>query len=297
MLNALCRAARTRLARASSALVGIGIAASLLGGCVGQAEYDRLYETYNSVNAKNAELSRQVAELQSANDLMRKNVGAGEGTMSSIMKENETLRRQRDQAIADLKEFEKRVAGLSFGPVNPETDQALKVLAGQYPDLIQYDAARGTLRFASDLTFDSGSAHVKENARAALTALGNILNSPAASAYEVVIEGHTDSQRISSNTAAKHPTNRHLSTHRAISVIDELRGLSVPPERMLAAGWGEFRPLIPNTPSGNTPQNRRVEIFLARGRGTGTAEAPSTATTSVDPDQDAPPERPVDMMK
>jgi chemotaxis protein MotB len=239
-----------------------------------------------------------VAELQSANDLMRKNVGAGEGTMSDLLKQNEALRRQRDQALADLRDFDSKMANMQFGPVNEETNQALTALAAQYPDLIQYNAARGMLRFASDLTFDSGSATVKSNAVAALSALSNILTSPAAAGYDVVVEGHTDSQKISSGTARQHATNRHLSTHRAISVIDELRNLSVQPERMMAAGWGEFRPLVPNTPSGNTPQNRRVEIFLARGHSTGTGDvAPATRSTSVDPDQGAPPERQIDVTK
>ncbi len=49
--------------------LGLGLA-SLLGGCVGQGEYDRLYETNNSLTARNAELSRQLAEQQQQTDLM-----------------------------------------------------------------------------------------------------------------------------------------------------------------------------------------------------------------------------------
>src|SRR5262249_4657089 len=129
-------------------------------------------------------------------------------------------------------------------------------------------------------------------AQAALDALSKILTSGAASAYQVVIEGHTDSQKIANPTTLKnHPTNRHLSAHRAISVIDELGKMGVPSDRMLAAGWGEFHPAVQNNANGNTPANRRVEIFLAKATSTGNnpaepiAEKPTnkpTKSTKVD---------------
>jgi chemotaxis protein MotB len=274
-------------------VAGLGLClAGLLGGCVGQGEYDRLYETNNSLTARNAELTRQLAEAQQQNDLMKKSMGSGETAVLALQKRNAELEKLLDQAMADYKTLGEGMAGLEFGRLDPQTDRALAQLASQYPDMIKFDSARGMLRFASDLTFDSGSAVVKSNATAALDALSKILNSGSAAAYQVVVEGHTDSQRISAGTARQHPTNRHLSAHRAISVIDELTKMGVPADRMLAAGWGEFHPAVPNTPSGNTPQNRRVEIFLAKATGTNNpnnttnAAAPTpskpTKTTKVD---------------
>jgi len=269
-------------------LLALGLTmTSLLGGCVGQGEYDRLYEVNSSLTAQNKDLARQLEEERQAKLLLMKGNMSGETTVSGLQRENAMLRSQYDKAMADLRDMETRLASLEFGPVNADTNAALEQLASQYPQFIKYDAARGMLRFASDLTFDSGSDQVKENVKEAIAALAQILNSSAASSYEVVIEGHTDSQRISSRTASRHPTNRHLSAHRSISVISELGKLGVSNDRMLAAGWGEFRPLVANSGSGNTPANRRVEIFLARGRGTGTqgieapvANTPPTTTTT-----------------
>jgi chemotaxis protein MotB len=133
------------------------------------------------------------------------------------------------------------------------------------------------LRFASDLTFDSGSDVVKPEAKQALSAFSRVLLSPSAANYDVYIEGHTDSQRISPNTARRHPTNRHLSVHRSISVINELAAMGVPTSRLMAAGWGEHRPRVPNTPSGNTPANRRVEIYLTRPKLSSAYASPSAA--------------------
>ncbi len=181
--------------------------------------------------------------------------------------------------MQDYKTLGEGMSGLDFGRVDPMTDRALASIANQYPDLIKYDASRGMLRFASDLTFDSGSASVKSNATAALDALSKVLTSSSAQAYEVVVEGHTDSQRISGQHLRSFPTNRHLSAQRAISVIDELHKMGVQDDRMLAAGWGEFKPAVPNTPSGNTPQNRRVEIFLAKASSNSNQTSEPTAST------------------
>ncbi|MBX3410940.1 MAG: OmpA family protein [Phycisphaeraceae bacterium] len=273
----------------------------LLTGCVGQGEYDNLYATNRSLTARNKELERERDEARAALDLLRRSLGSGEGALTELQRQNAELRRQLDQALGSLRDLEAQMAGLSFGPLDEDTDAALKALAERYPNLIEYDSARGMLRFASDLTFDSGSAIVRDDARRALAAFAEVLRTPSAQRYEVIVEGHTDSQRISANTARMHPTNRHLSAHRAIAVIDVLGGLQVPLGRMMAAGWGEFRPLVPNNaPSGNTPRNRRVEIYLAKSHSTGTPSnesSSSAAPTNISPDRTQPPQRPIDLTK
>ncbi|MDX2131689.1 MAG: OmpA family protein [Planctomycetota bacterium] len=267
-------------------VLGMLASAALLTGCIGQGQYDKLYETNSSLTRRNAELTRERDEARAQIELMRRSVGSNAGTLSDLQRQNDELRRQLEQALADYRTLEQRIAAFDFGPVDAETDQALAALAAQYPDLIRYDPARGMLRFASDLTFDSGSDAVKENARQALGALAQILNSASASAYDVIIEGHTDSQRIANPaTLREHRTNRRLSAHRSIAVIDELGKLGVASDRMMAAGWGEHRPAVPNTASGNTPQNRRVEIFLVRSTGsrrsTESAEPAPTPTPTT----------------
>ncbi|MBZ0171420.1 MAG: OmpA family protein, partial [Phycisphaerales bacterium] len=163
-------------------------------------------------------------------------------------------------------DLESRLDNMEFTQLDPVTDDALRRLAGRHSDLVRYDPDRGMLQFASDLTFDSGSDAVKQQAMSSLSALAGILKSPEASGYDTRIVGHTDSQPLSANTRKRYPSNMHLSTYRAISVRNELIKLGVPAARMLAAGWGEYRPAVQNTQSGNTPANRRVEIYLVPGQ-------------------------------
>ncbi len=292
----------TRVKRLAVAGLGLTLSLLTLQGCVGQGEYDNLYETNAALKNQLATAERERDEARSSLDILRSRMGSGEGALATLERQNAELKRQLDQALADYRGLQDRFGNLKFGPVDAETDAALKELASRYPNLLSYDSARGMLRFNSDLTFDSGSDAVKPEATAALQALSEILNNSAAMAYDVVIEGHTDSQRISAKTASRHPTNRHLSVHRSISVINEMSRMGVQPARMLAAGWGEFRPAVTNAPSGNTPQNRRVEIFFAKSSGN---DVPAPAASDVapigsgvgTPDGNAPPSRQPDITK
>ena len=79
---------------------------------------------------------------------------------------------------------------------------------------------------------------------------------------EIQVEGHTDDTPI---RTAQFPSNWELSSARAVSVLHYLeRKAVVAPRQLVANGYGEFRPLVPNTSVGNRAQNRRVEIFVLK---------------------------------
>jgi chemotaxis protein MotB len=90
------------------------------------------------------------------------------------------------------------------------------------------------------------------------------LNSELGKGFDIIIAGHTDDLRIAKpDTRERHPTNWHLSAHRAISVLDIMTKNNIVSERMSVRGFGEYRPIESNKPNrkGN-PQNRRVEIYI-----------------------------------
>ena len=284
------------LRRAGRAALALLIAGVGLGGCASQQSYDQLMDANRSLTDRNAELQRINQELTNENTLLQRQRTTNESAITDLTRMNNELKRQLADAGVNMTDLERRLAGLSLTPIDPETDRALTALAAQYPDIIKYDSAKGMLRFASDLTFASGQDTVSEGARASLSALAKILSSGAAAAYEIVIVGHTDTQPISSGTAQRHPTNVHLSAHRAISVRKEMAGLGVPADKMMVAGWGEFRPTVPNSgPRGNTPQNRRVEIYLTRSTATSMGDA--AAGGAATPDNTTPPTRQPDIIK
>jgi len=131
-------------------------------------------------------------------------------------------------------------------------------------EMVTYDASRGIVKFKSDLLFEPGSDKVEAGAVEAVKSLCKILNSEQGQKFDIIIAGHTDDMRIAKPaTREKHPTNWHLSAHRAISVLNIMTANNVASERASIRGFGEFRPIEPNKPDkkGN-PQNRRVEIYI-----------------------------------
>jgi len=131
-------------------------------------------------------------------------------------------------------------------------------------EMVAYDSSRGIVKFKSDLLFEKGSDKVAPSAVSAIKSLCKILNSEQGKKFDVIIAGHTDDMRIGKpQTRAKHPTNWHLSAHRAISVLNVMAKNNVEQKRMSIRGFGQYRPIAPNKPNrkGN-PQNRRVEIYI-----------------------------------
>jgi len=151
-------------------------------------------------------------------------------------------------------------------PLPPEMNIMLQDFA-KTSDMIDFDAKMGMLKFKSDLLFAPGSDEVQAAAAESIKALADIMNSDDAKRFDLVIVGHTDDIPIKkAETLRKHPTNWHLSVHRAISVEQLLSKDGITPERMAVKGYGEYRPIAPNKPNkkGN-PANRRVEIFIIPG--------------------------------
>ena len=136
-------------------------------------------------------------------------------------------------------------------------------------EMVTYDAGRGVVKFKSDLLFEVGSDKVASTAAQAVKSLCGILNSEQGREFDIIIAGHTDDIPIGTPaTRAKHPTNWHLSAHRAISVLKLMAGDKIDSKRMSVRGFGEHRPVEPNKPNkGGNPKNRRVEIYIVS-RGT-----------------------------
>ena len=73
------------------------------------------------------------------------------------------------------------------------------------------------------------------------------------------IDGHTDKIPINNE---KFQSNWHLSSSRAINIVKFLIEQGVPPNRLIAAGFGEYSPLINEDNKIAFEKNRRIEIKL-----------------------------------
>ena len=75
----------------------------------------------------------------------------------------------------------------------------------------------------------------------------------------IQVEGHTDNIPIHT---AKFPSNWELSTMRAVNILRYLLQNGIPPGRLSAIGFAEYRPAADiDTPEGRQ-KNRRIEILF-----------------------------------
>lgn len=105
--------------------------------------------------------------------------------------------------------------------------------------------------------FDTGSAALTGDARTFLTRLADVLGPTDAS---VRIEGHTDDVPFA-GTAYR--SNWELSTARSSAVVQFLVSeAAFAPERLSAAGYGEFHPRVANDSPEHRALNRRVDVVV-----------------------------------
>jgi chemotaxis protein MotB len=118
--------------------------------------------------------------------------------------------------------------------------------------------------FQSEVLFDSGQAILNPQGRTELDQLAAALlelepKIPSEIAWVLRVDGHTDVRPIAS---IQFPSNWALSAARAISVVQYLVSKGVSPQRLVAAGFGEFQPLDTATSDDAYRRNRRIELKL-----------------------------------
>lgn len=105
--------------------------------------------------------------------------------------------------------------------------------------------------------FDQGSAELKSRAMEVLDLIANELRDRP---NHVRVEGHTDDTPIHT---AVYPSNWELSSARATAVVRYYtENRTIPPERISALGYGEYRPVVPNNNIENRAMNRRVDVVI-----------------------------------
>ena len=137
----------------------------------------------------------------------------------------------------------------------------LREILGNRPD-VRIVGDRFVLQ--SELFFDTGKADLLPDARTELdnvaTALVELEKTiPTEIAWVLRVDGHTDVRPIS---GPNFKSNWDLSAARSISVVQYLIGKGVSPQRLVAAGFGEFQPLDTAKTDDAYKRNRRIEFKL-----------------------------------
>jgi chemotaxis protein MotB len=198
------------------------------------------------LNQQISALRRQLAALEGALEASEKKDKEAQGRIADLGQRLNVALAQRVQELS-------RYRSEFFG--------RLRAILGNRPDI---RVVGDRFVFQSEVLFDSGSAAMRPEGRGELDKLASALleldkQIPPEIAWVLRIDGHTDVRPISS---PQFPSNWELSSARAISVVQYLISRGISPQRLVAAGFGEFQPLDAATGEDAYRRNRRIELKL-----------------------------------
>jgi chemotaxis protein MotB len=198
------------------------------------------------LNQQIAALRRQLASLEEALDVSEKKDKESQTRLADLGQRLNVALAQRVQELS-------RYRSEFFGK--------LRAILGTRPDI---RVVGDRFVFQSEVFFDAGQAILQPEGKAELDKLATALAElekqvPADIAWVLRVDGHTDARPIAS---VQFPSNWELSSARAISVVQYLISKGISPQRLVAAGFGEFQPIDTAQNDDAYRRNRRIELKL-----------------------------------
>ncbi len=199
------------------------------------------------LNQQIAALRRQLAAIETALDASeQKNKEAS----SRITELGQRLNVALAQKVQELTKYRSDFFG------------KLRQILGNRPDM-RIVGDRFVLQ--SEVFFDTGKADLKIEGDAELDKVAGALielekQIPSNIPWVLRVDGHTDVRPTSG--VGQFKSNWELSAARAISVVQYLISKGVEPQRLMAAGFGEFQPIDTGTTEDAYRKNRRIEFKL-----------------------------------
>jgi chemotaxis protein MotB len=199
-------------------------------------------------------LNQQIAAL-------RKQLSAIENALAA----SETANKESQSKIADLGQRLNVALAQKVQELNRYRSDffgRLRQILGSRPDI---RVVGDRFVFESSVLFDVGKADISSEGRQSLDSLAAAVldlerEIPPDIPWILRVDGHTDSLPISGN--GQYKSNWELSAARAVAVTQYLVSKGVEPDRLAAAGFGEFQPIDPGTDDAARARNRRIELKL-----------------------------------
>jgi chemotaxis protein MotB len=242
---------RERLRGASEAANGAAEAKGQVGRLTGELDTQkalsaRALAQVEVLNQQIAALRRQLSALESALELSDQRDKESQTRLAELGQRLNVALAQRVQELS-------RYRSDFFG--------RLRAILGNRQDV---RVVGDRFVFQSEVFFDAGQATLKPEGMSELDTVANALlelekQIPNDIAWVMRVDGHTDVRPI---VTSNFRSNWELSAARAISVVQYLISKGVSPQRLVAAGFGEFQPLDPATTDAAYSRNRRIELKL-----------------------------------
>jgi chemotaxis protein MotB len=229
----------------------------------GASAQSKVTELAGQLDAEKSVTVRALAQIEVLNQqisALRRQLAALEDALDASEKKD----REAQTRIADLGSrlnlaLAQRVQELSR--YRSDFFGRLRAILGNRPDI---RVVGDRFVFQSEVFFDTGQAVLRPEGRVEVEKIAGALieldkQIPGEIAWVLRVDGHTD---IRPTTGSQYRTNWELSAARAISVVQYMIQRGVSPQRLVAAGFGEFQPIDPERSEEAFSRNRRIELKL-----------------------------------
>jgi chemotaxis protein MotB len=184
---------------------------------------------------------------------------------STGMKPKSGVKPNREEATKNMANVTTNVSAKDLAKIEQQKFMELKNKLDQYikqkgldKDIqLRLDSRGLYLTITGTVLFENGRADLTPGAKKIIKGVFDLLTSID---NPVRIEGHTDNVPIHT---AQFPSNWELSSARAVNLLRYLiEEYKMDPQRLSAAAYGEYHPVVPNDTLENRAKNRRVEISI-----------------------------------
>lgn len=238
-----------------------------------KTERDKLSSDYTTTKKSLDHLKASYAALEKdSNDALEANIKKNRELLAELEAKQKALAAEQDKFNKIKKDFEanaKRLKELedliaakeaAMKKLKETLTKSLKAFEGKGLTVTEKDG-KVYVSMENKLLFESGSYTVGVEGKKAVDLVAKVLgDNPDLS---VLIEGHTDNDKITGTLAGGIENNWDLSTKRATAIVTILTAHpKVNKANLTAAGRSEYAPLMSNESAEGKAKNRRIEIIL-----------------------------------
>jgi chemotaxis protein MotB len=223
-------------------------------------EQDDLQQTIEELRVQLAEQEERIGELENEEEMDRPVHPTIDRLRTTVSELKKTIRRQEEK-LAEYRNLTKEQKQ-ELRQARQERQEKMEELQEKLSDVKEAETQRQgkemTITLDNAILFPLGKSQLKESAKSTLNKVTDPLDEY--DNYRILVEGHTDNVPVDSE---RFSSNWSLSAQRAVNVTEYLdENTPISGERLVAAGLGKYRPVVPNQSSENREKNRRVEIKL-----------------------------------
>lgn len=238
-----------------------------------KAERDKLQADCTATANNLQTLKDSYAALEkNSNDALESNMNKNRELLAQLGAKEKALAAEQDRLNKLKNELEANTKRLNeLESMIAAKDAAMKKLKDTLSKALNAFEGKGLtveqkngkvyVSMENKLLFQTGSWAVGTEGRKAVVEVGKVLaQNPD---ITVLIEGHTDNDKILGNIGGGIENNWDLSTKRATAIVNILaENAGIRKQNLTAAGRGEYAPLMSNDSNEGKAKNRRIEIIL-----------------------------------